>query len=80
MNFDRDRVMAKIEHSALRGEKSADLGQELASQDFAFDGQAAALVVVEQNPLLPDDLPEYLVLRAEVINALSEVIERKIPG
>jgi hypothetical protein len=46
----------------IGGEKSADLSQELASQDFALDGQASALVVVEQDPFLADDLPEYLVL------------------
>ena len=44
------------------GEKSADLSQELAAKDFTFDGQTAALVVVQQDPAFAEFLSEHLVL------------------
>src|SRR5436190_21371522 len=52
------------------GEKSADLSQELAAKDFTFDGQTAALVVVQQDPVFAEFLSEHLVLGPEVINDL----------
>jgi hypothetical protein len=52
------------------GEKRADLGKEHAVKDFPFDRQAAALVVVQQDPALAEFLPEHLVLGPEVINNL----------
>ena len=52
------------------GEKSADLSQELAAKNFTFDGQTAALVVVQQDPVIAEFLSEHLVLGPEVINDL----------
>ena len=51
-------------------EESADLIEELATQDFPFDGQPAALVVVEQDSSFSELLSEYLVLGPEIINGL----------
>ena len=49
-------------------EPSADLVEELATKDFPFDGQAAALVIVEKDSPLAEFLSQYLVLGSEVIN------------
>src|ERR1035441_9235601 len=46
--------------NGVRREERADLVQELATQDLAFDGQATTLVVVEQDPFLAVLLLEHL--------------------
>jgi hypothetical protein len=48
--------------------ESADLVKELATKDFTFDGQQAALVVVQKDSPFSEFLSEYLVLGPEVIN------------
>src|ERR1019366_4277102 len=50
--------------NGVRREQRTDLVQELATQDLAFDGQAAPLIVVEQDPFLAVLLLEHLVFRA----------------
>jgi hypothetical protein len=51
----------------IGSEKSADLIEEFAAEDFPFDGQAAALVVVQQDATFADYFPEYLIFRSQVI-------------
>jgi hypothetical protein len=57
-------------NSGVRREQRADFPQQPASQDFAFDGQAAALVIVEQDPFLAEFFLEDLVFGAEVFDEL----------
>ena len=44
----------------VRREHRADLFQDLAAQDLAFDGQTPALVVTEQDPILAEFFLEHL--------------------
>jgi hypothetical protein len=43
---------------------------EFAAQDFAFDGQAAALFVIQQDAAFAKLLPKHLVLGSQVFNDL----------
>jgi hypothetical protein len=52
------------------GEKGPDLAKELAAQDFAFDSQAAALLVIQQDAVFAEFLPKHLVLGSQVFNDL----------
>src|ERR1019366_5606961 len=54
--------------NGVRREQRTDLVQELATQDLAFDGQAAPLIVVEQDPFLAHLLSEHLVFRAQILD------------
>jgi hypothetical protein len=54
----------------VRGEEGTNLSQELAAKDFPFDSQAAALVIVQQDPALAEFLTEHLVLGPEIIDDL----------
>src|SRR5206468_847847 len=51
-------------------EQRADLRQELAAQEFAFGGQAPALVVVEKDAALTEFLFQDLVFGAQVVDDL----------
>jgi hypothetical protein len=54
----------------FRSHDPGQLIEHLPPEDLAFDRQSAALVVVEQNPFLPELLPEYPVLRAKVCDGI----------
>jgi hypothetical protein len=54
----------------VRRHQGPDLSEQLAAEDFAFDGQASALVVVEQDPPLSKLLPEDLVLSTQIFDDL----------
>ena len=54
----------------VRSNEAGQFLQHLATDDLAFDCQPPPLVVVEQNPLLPELLPEYPILRAKVGNCI----------
>jgi hypothetical protein len=72
----------------VRRNQRPDLAQELAAQDFAFDGQAPALVVAEQDPMLAEFLFQDLIFGAEVVDDLlllavhpaGEDKQKKLPG
>jgi len=49
-------------------EEGADFRQELAAEDFAFDGESAALIIVEQDTARAELLFEDLVLGAEEVD------------
>ena len=51
-------------------EDGTDFGQQLAAQDFAFEGEASALVVVQENAAFTELLLQDLVLGAKEINHL----------
>src|SRR5262249_47696867 len=53
--------------NGVGGENSADLIEEFAAEDFPFDSQAAALVVVQQDATFTDYFPKYLIFSSEVI-------------
>lgn len=56
-------------------EKSPDLGQEHAAEDFPFDGQAAAFVVFQQDAAFAEFLPRHLVLGPKVFNDLLMLVD-----
>lgn len=45
-----------------------DLAQHLSAKQFSPDGKTPALIVVEQDPLLPELLSEDLVFGADVLD------------
>src|SRR6267378_6131948 len=51
-------------------EKCPDLAKEVAAKDFAFDSQAAALFVIQQDAAFAKLLPKHLVLGSQVFNDL----------
>jgi hypothetical protein len=48
----------------------ADVAQDFAAEDFAFDGQPAALVVGEHQASVAKDFPEHLNLGVLILQAL----------
>jgi hypothetical protein len=48
----------------------SQLFEYLVSQDLAFDGQAPALVVIQEDPFLPELLSENSILRYEVLDSV----------
>jgi len=64
------------------------LGEKLAAEDFGFDGQTSALIVIEQDAPFAELLPEDLVFGAQVVDDLlllaidptGEDEEQKVSG
>ena len=54
----------------IRSHDGGQLLEHLAPEDLAFDGQAPALVVVKEDSLLPELLPEDPILRYEVLDSV----------
>jgi hypothetical protein len=49
-------------------EDCPDLQEEFPAQELTFDSQSAPLVVIEENPLLTEFLPQDLILGTEVVD------------
>jgi hypothetical protein len=74
--------------NGVRRKQRADLLQHLAAQNLAFDGQAAPLIIIEQDPFLTELLLEHLTFSAKVFDLLllllvdpaSEYGRQLLPG
>ena len=69
-------------------EQSPDLVKSLSSENLALYREPTALIIIEQNPFLPDLLEEHLVFRSKILDNLllltidptCEDHEQELPG
>ena len=54
----------------IRREQRADFLKPLSSEHFAFDGESATLVIVEQDPLLAMQFFDDLALGPQIVDHL----------
>jgi hypothetical protein len=72
----------------IRRHQGADLGEKLAAKDLGFDGQASALIVVQEDASLAELLAEDLVFGAKILDDLlllaidptGKEEKQKVPG